>query len=65
MEEIIEISSEIRTNYPELYKYINETPLFLGSSPEKEMSTKELENYLNTLKEQLKDFMQTHKKKLV
>jgi hypothetical protein len=65
MEEIITISTEIQTTYPELYKYINETPLFLGNSSEKEISTKDLESYLNTLKEQLKDFIQTHKTKLV
>ena len=65
MEEIIQLTSEMESKYPELYKHLNETPLFLGKSPEKEISTKDLENYLNTLKEQLKDYIQTHKAKLV
>jgi hypothetical protein len=65
MEEIIQISSEMESKYPELYKYLNETPLFLGESQGKEINTKDLENYLNTLKEQLKDYIQTHKTKLV
>ncbi len=64
MVEIIDISSEMESRYPELYKYINETPLSLGNSTEKEISVMDLESYLNTLKEQLKDFMKTHKAKL-
>ena len=64
MEEIIQLSSEMQSNYPELYKNLNETPLFLGKSTEKEISTKDLESYLNTLKEQLKDFIESHKTKI-
>lgn len=63
MQEIIQLTSNIETNYPELYRYLDETPLFLGSSTGKEISTDDLENYLNTLKNELHEHILMHKKK--
>lgn len=50
MEEIIKITSEIETDYPELYKYLDETPISVGNITEEDISNSDLENYLNTLK---------------
>ena len=63
MQEIIEITTEIETKYPELYKYIDETPLTFSNASPKEIGKEELKNYLATLKEQLKDHIQSHQKK--
>ena len=63
MQEIVLLTTEIETNYPELYKYLDETPIFLGAAPEKGVSTKDLEGYLNTLKEELKRYIVNHPKK--
>lgn len=62
MEQIIQISSEIETQYPELYKYLDETPITICKAPEKEICLADLESYLNTLKNQLNNHIATHKK---
>lgn len=61
MQEIIQITTEIETNYPELYNYLNETPLDLGDTKEKTIRTNDLEHYLVTLKSQLQHHIETHK----
>lgn len=60
MQEIISITSEMETANPELYKYLDETPLHISNSPERSITSKDLEDYLNTLKEQLRDYLKTH-----
>jgi hypothetical protein len=63
MQEIIRITSDIETKYPELYRYLDETPLSLGGEAKKEITTKDLENYLNTLREQLHEHIDMHRQK--
>jgi len=60
MQEIIALTSLIDSEYPELYRNIDETPLSLSSSG-KGISTTDLESYLNTLKEQLHEHITLHK----
>jgi hypothetical protein len=62
MQEIIQITTEIETKYPELYNFLNETPLDICDTPEKTICTTDLEQYLITLKEQLKHHIETHTK---
>ncbi len=62
LQELILLTTQIETNYPELYKTLEETPLFLGKAPEKEITTTELESYLNTLKTELKQYILNHPK---
>lgn len=62
MQELVLLTSQIETNYPELYSTLNETPLFLGESSAHGITTKELESYLNTLKEKLKHYIENHPK---
>ena len=45
----IRLTSLIGTNYPESYKLLDETPLFLGQETDKKTFRSELENYLDTL----------------
>jgi len=65
MQETILLTSKIEANYPELYRYLDETPLSLGNATSKEITTADLENYLNTLKEQLNEHIVTHRKKMM
>jgi hypothetical protein len=62
MQEIIQITSEMETNYPELYSYLSETPIEICDTEEKTICTTDLEHYLATLKSQLKHHIETHKK---
>ena len=64
MQEIIHLTNEIETKYPELYKYLGETPLDLGESKEKTISINDLKQYLETLKSQLQHHIETHKNKV-
>ena len=63
MQEIIELTTEIETKYPELYKYLGETPVSIAETEKKVISTHDLELYLETLKAQLLHHIETHKKK--
>ncbi len=63
MIEIANISSDMEANYPELYRNLSETPITVGKCAENEVCTVDLENYLNTLKEQLINHINTHEKK--
>jgi len=62
MQELVQLTTQIEMNYPELYTTLNETPLFLGESSSQGVTTKELESYLNTLKEKLKHYIENHPK---
>lgn len=61
MQEIIQLSGNIETNYPELHKYFGETPVKIGNSDENEITTTDLKLYLETLKSLLKHHIETHK----
>jgi hypothetical protein len=62
MQEIIQLTTTIETKYPELYRYLGETPLALGETKEKAISTHDLKEYLETLKSQLQHHIETHPK---
>jgi hypothetical protein len=62
MQQIIGITTEIETNYPELYKYLSETPMDLSETKKEKINTDDLEQYLETLKSQLEHHIETHKK---
>jgi len=62
MQKVMEITAEIETKYPELYKYLDETPFHICQTENKSMCTDDLEEYLQTLVEQLQHHIQTHKK---
>jgi hypothetical protein len=62
MQEIIKLTAEIETKYPELYSYLDETPLSIGETNAKTIGTEDLKQYLETLKAQLLHHIETHKK---
>jgi hypothetical protein len=63
MNEIVQITSNIESNYPELHRHLNETPITIGDCGPDEICTEDLENYLESLKKQLLNHIQTHKVK--
>ncbi|WP_309641323.1 hypothetical protein [Flavobacterium sp.] len=60
MQEIIQLTAEIETKFPELYKYLNETPLSLSETKKEAISTNDLKQYLESLKTQLQHHIETH-----
>ncbi|MFN3754886.1 hypothetical protein [Flavobacterium sp.] len=60
MQDIIQLTTEIETQYPELYKYLSETPLSLCETSSERVHTTELVQYLETLKSQLQHHIETH-----
>ncbi|MGL2965765.1 hypothetical protein [Flavobacterium sp. XGLA_31] len=62
MQDVISLTTEIETNYPELYKYLSETPIPLGQTKNQMIHAIDLEQYLETLKTQLQHHIETHHK---
>lgn len=60
MQEIIQLTTLIETDYPELYKYLDETPITVCNTEEKTICSNDLEQYLETLKQQLSKHIKTH-----
>jgi hypothetical protein len=63
MQEIIQLTTEIETKYPELYKFLGETPVEICDTPAKTICADDLKEYLATLKAQLQHHIETHAKK--
>jgi hypothetical protein len=55
--EISDLIVEIETYYPDLYQYLDENPVTIPNVAHPKIEAKELEDYLNTLK----DLMKKHK----
>jgi len=64
-QEISEITLEIEEKYPELYRDLTEMPITLSTPSKNEdtLTTKELSEYLYTLKELLQKEIEEHLKK--
>lgn len=58
---IFEVTVKIQTSYPELYFLLNETPLFMTQN-EKYITTKDLKQYLSSIRIQLITFQKELKK---
>ncbi|HKK11526.1 MAG TPA: hypothetical protein VJ945_01760 [Flavobacteriaceae bacterium] len=58
--EISKLTRDIETNYPELYKYLDENPVTIPNMDSPKVDAKELENYLKTLQ----DLLEKHKSNL-
>jgi hypothetical protein len=55
--QIIRLTGQIEENYPELYKYIEETPS-VTRCEDKEPCASDLERYLETLKNLLRHYIE-------
>ena len=54
-DDILAVTMEIRDKYPELYQHLGETP-FLTSADNKGVDSNSLEEYLNAIRSQLKNY---------
>jgi hypothetical protein len=61
LREIVRLTSNIETNYPELYRHLDENPMTIPSSPHPNLGVATLGEYLDYLKQLLKHHqLQTH-----
>lgn len=63
--EITEITTIIETNYPELYRSLDENPMTLPVQQHPHMDKKVMQEYLESLKVLLEHHLETHKNKSV
>ena len=61
LQESIDLTCEIETNYPELYRYLDENPLTLPVSSHPHIDKAVLQEYLQALRELLQHHLETHK----
>jgi hypothetical protein len=61
--QIITLTTSIEVNYPELYASLNENPMTIPSTNHPEMTISVMEDYLESLKDILKEYIKTHQKK--
>ncbi|PWK20699.1 hypothetical protein [Xanthomarina spongicola] len=58
--QIIKLTSNIETNYPELYVTLEENPITIPSTKHPEISLSVMQDYLESLKQILKQYIKTH-----
>ncbi len=61
LSEITKLTKEIETNYPELYKHLGENPMTIPDESDPEINNKVLEKYLESLRQLLKNHIETRK----
>ncbi len=60
MTEITQLTSNIETNYPDLYRTLDEEPITIPNQQHPDINDKVLHDYLTGLKQILKSFIETH-----
>ena len=61
LRDITALTDNIETNYPELYRYLDENPLTLPVSRHPQIDKAVLQEYLQGLRELLRHHLETHK----
>ena len=61
LNQITELTTDLETNYPEIYKFLGEEPLTIPAFEHPHLNKKVLNDYLESLKELLIHHKQTHK----
>lgn len=61
--QIITLTTSIEVNYPELYAMLDENPITIPTKIHPDMNISIMEDYLESLKQILKQYIKTHKKK--
>ena len=57
LQEITQLTSNMETNYPEIYRYLDEDPLTISTIEGDRPDLAVFEQYLNTLKTKLKTYL--------
>ncbi|AUC83635.1 hypothetical protein [Lacinutrix sp. Bg11-31] len=60
--DITRLTLNIETNYPELYRTLDENPMTIPTIAHPEMNETTMQDYLESLKQLLKHHLETHKK---
>ena len=60
--QIITLTTSISVNYPELYTTLDENPITIPSKVHPDMNVSIMEDYLESLKQILKQYIKTHNK---
>lgn len=60
--EISDLTFKIEREYPELYSYLDENPITIPHSDHPEVTTKNFADYLESLKDILAHYIETHPK---
>jgi hypothetical protein len=63
LKEINAITLKMEQEYPELYQYLDENPVTIPTDAHPHLDTKTFSNYLEALKNQLQNHIESHKKK--
>jgi len=61
LSEITELTNKIETDYPEIYKFLEEDPMTIPNMVHPDTDEKAMQAYLDDLKELLKHYQETHK----
>ncbi|MBD0850173.1 hypothetical protein [Maribacter arenosus] len=62
LKRITRLTSEIETDYPELYRFLEEDPITLPGKAHPKVQKKELQDYLESLEQLLGKHLRTYKK---
>jgi hypothetical protein len=62
--DILEITMTIEKKYPELSKYLEETPFEISGAVTSEVNTKNLKDYYDSLDALLKNYVLNHESKI-
>lgn len=60
--QIITLTTSIEVNYPELYATLDENPMTIPTKNHPDMTITIMEDYLESLKQILKQYIKTHNK---
>jgi hypothetical protein len=60
--DILKLTTLIEDKYPELYKFLDENPITMPTVSQPDINLKDMEDYLESLKQILKHHIETHKK---
>ncbi|CAM4398188.1 hypothetical protein [Zobellia nedashkovskayae] len=63
LNQITQLTTNIETNYPELYRSLDENPMTLPTKNHPHIDKEVMQEYLEDLKELLQHHLDTHKKK--
>ena len=61
LNEITELTTNIETNYPELYRFLDENPITIPTNDHPHIDQVTMQDYLESLKQLLKHHLETHK----
>ncbi|MEZ7504818.1 DinB family protein [Flavobacterium sp. Arc2] len=63
LDEVTRLTSNINTNYPDLYKFLSENPITIPSYVDPQITKQVMTDYLDSLKNLLHNHIESHKKK--